>query len=188
VTAAATLAENGSPAKLVKVDATEQTAIAESYGVQGYPTIKFFKNGAVSEFNGGRTADEIVAWITKKSGPAAIPCATVEECTKLKADHPICAFGFFDATDTAAYIRFTEAADASEIIFVATTSAEVATEFKAELQDHGAIHVYTDFEEGLFVYESFEWDVNSINAFVGGNSLPLITEFSEEVRWSLLTL
>ena len=43
--AAATLAEKESPVKLVKVDATEHTEAAEKYGVQGYPTIKWFKEG-----------------------------------------------------------------------------------------------------------------------------------------------
>ena len=46
--AAATLAEQESPVKLVKVDATEHTEAAEKYGVQGYPTIKWFKEGALS--------------------------------------------------------------------------------------------------------------------------------------------
>lgn len=50
--AAGQLKEEGSPIKLGKVDATEQTELAQTYGVRGYPTIKFFKNGKESEFSG----------------------------------------------------------------------------------------------------------------------------------------
>ena len=39
--------------KLAKVDATEHKKIGEKYEVKGFPTLKFFKNGVVSEYNGG---------------------------------------------------------------------------------------------------------------------------------------
>ena len=40
-------------------------SLAQQYGVQGYPTIKFFPAGVKSspeDYNGGRTADDIVNW------------------------------------------------------------------------------------------------------------------------------
>lgn len=41
-----------SPAKLVKVDATIHSKVAERFHVQGYPTLKFFKKGQESDYNG----------------------------------------------------------------------------------------------------------------------------------------
>merc|ERR1712055_1217184 len=69
--AAGILAEKDSPIKLGKVDATEESSIAEKFEVRGYPTLKFFKNGKALEYGGGRTADTIVSWVEKKTGPAA---------------------------------------------------------------------------------------------------------------------
>jgi len=47
---------------LAALDATEASAIAEKYGVRGYPTIKYFPKGSnePEDYNGGRTAKEIV--------------------------------------------------------------------------------------------------------------------------------
>ena len=46
--------------KLGVVDATVHKQLAQQYGVQGFPTIKFFpagkKSGRVEDYNGGRTA------------------------------------------------------------------------------------------------------------------------------------
>lgn len=52
-TAATQLADEGSAIKLAKVDATEEGDLAGEFGVRGYPTIKFFKNGEASDYGGG---------------------------------------------------------------------------------------------------------------------------------------
>merc|ERR1711913_242925 len=49
--AAGALAEKDSPIKLGKVDATEESALAEKFEVRGYPTLKFFKNGKPEDWD-----------------------------------------------------------------------------------------------------------------------------------------
>merc|ERR1712020_685293 len=84
--AAGILAEKDSPIKLAKVDATEESTVAEKFEVRGYPTLKFFKNGKAMEYGGGRTADTIVSWVEKKTGPPAATLATEDEAKKSMDD------------------------------------------------------------------------------------------------------
>jgi hypothetical protein len=39
---------------LAKVDATVETDLAEKYGIQGFPTLKWFKKGQEFEYDGAR--------------------------------------------------------------------------------------------------------------------------------------
>lgn len=57
--------------KLGALDATAYPTKAQEYGVQGYPTIKFFPSGVKSRsdatnYEGGRTAGDIVTWALDK--------------------------------------------------------------------------------------------------------------------------
>lgn len=49
--------------KIAAFDATTDGAIADRFGVKGYPTIKYFPKGEVKnpeDYNGGRIAGDIV--------------------------------------------------------------------------------------------------------------------------------
>ena len=52
--ASVTLSELAPEVVLAQVDATEENALAEKYGVQGFPTMIWFHDGKESEYDGGR--------------------------------------------------------------------------------------------------------------------------------------
>ena len=55
--------------KLGALDATVHPGMAQRYGVQGYPTIKYFGPGSKSnaaDYDGGRTSSDIVQWALNK--------------------------------------------------------------------------------------------------------------------------
>lgn len=55
------------PVPLVKVDATNEKALASKYKVKGFPTLKWFTNGKARDYDGGRTKDKIVSWVKKQT-------------------------------------------------------------------------------------------------------------------------
>lgn len=93
--AAKQLAESGSEIKLANVDATIEQDLAQKYEVKGYPTIKFFSDGITFEYTGGRTQDDIVNWLKKKTGPPADELKSVDDLNKLKKDNEVVVIGVF---------------------------------------------------------------------------------------------
>lgn len=53
-----------------KFDADEHKDFSNKFGVRGYPTIKWFPAGSKEgeDYDGGRTAEELVSWINEKTG------------------------------------------------------------------------------------------------------------------------
>lgn len=60
---------------------------------------------------GGRTKDEIVQWVLKKSGPAAKVLASEEEFNSFIEGKPVAIVGYFENVESDAAKLFSELAD-----------------------------------------------------------------------------
>jgi len=177
VKAAKSLLEKESKIVLGKVDATEQKKIAESHDVRGYPTLKFFKSGKAMEYGGGRTADTIVSWLEKKTGPPATTLATEDEAKKFIEDNKVAVIGFFKDQDSAEAKNFLEVAGVmDDAKFGITSEAAVFTANKVEKD---GVVLFKAFDEGRNDYDGAT-DADELTKFINANSLPLVIEFNHD--------
>jgi protein disulfide isomerase len=146
--AASQLKEAGSEVKLAKVDATVQKEIAGKLGVQGYPTLFWFINGEKADYKGGRTADTIISWINKRTGPSVstgrVPEAAGQPVVVLKSK-----------SITAAFQAVAESLADEAVFHHVESDAEVVT-----LQHKGEEPIVASAE-----------DMKDIKAFVQNNAL-----------------
>merc|ERR1711934_739413 len=182
--AAGILAEKESKIVLAKLDATEEGAVAEKFEVRGYPTLKFFRNGKATEYGGGRTADTIVSWLEKKTGPPAATVSTVEEAAAFTAGKDVSIIGYFaDQTSEAATAYLAAASNLDDFQFAITSSAEVAAEHKLE---GDAVLLLKTFDDGKAVLTEGITE-EAIAAFVGSESLPLVVDFNQETAQKIFS-
>uniref|UniRef100_A0A3B4AFI5 Protein disulfide-isomerase n=1 Tax=Periophthalmus magnuspinnatus TaxID=409849 RepID=A0A3B4AFI5_9GOBI len=178
--AAGMLKAEGSEIRLGKVDATEETEMAQEYGVRGYPTIKFFKGGEKSspkEYSAGRQADDIVNWLKKRTGPAVAALDGVTGAESLIADNEVAVIGFFKDPKSADAQAFEKAAEAIDDIPFASTSDD-AVYSKFEVAKDGVV-LFKKFDEGRNTFDG-ELTKENLLAFVKANQLPLVIEFTEQ--------
>ena len=182
--AAGTLAEKDSPIVLGKLDATEEGSVAEKFEVRGYPTLKFFKGGKATEYGGGRTADTIVSWLEKKTGPPATTLATVEEATAFTTGKDVSVIGFFaDETTDAAKAFLAAASNMDDFQFAITSSPEVAAEHKVEGE---AVLLLKTFDDGRAVLSEGITE-EAVVLFVSSESLPLVVEFNQDTAQKIFS-
>ena len=175
VKAAEKLKADGSEIRLAKVDATEQKELASKYEVKGFPTLKWFVNQEPLEYNGGRTADEIVNWIKKKSGPPT-SAITAEELEKLTETEKFTVV-FFGAQDSDEFKAFEKEGLADDKfsyrhVFDDSVSAP-------EGLTRPGVAVYRNFDEPIVVHTG-DFSSKSLSEFVVTSSIPTLVEFSDE--------
>ena len=169
---------------LGKLDATEEGSVAEKFEVRGYPTLKFFKGGKPTEYGGGRTADTIVSWLEKKTGPPATTLATVEEATAFTTGKDVSVIGFFaDETTDAAKAFLAAASNMDDFQFAITSSPEVAAEHKVEGE---AVLLLKTFDDGRAVL-SEDITEEAVVLFVSSESLPLVVEFNQDTAQKIFS-
>ena len=83
------------------LDATAHGSIGQKYGVQGYPTIKYFAPGSTEpeDYNGGRTASDIVKFAEEKFSenlppPEVVQITGEKSVSKGCENHPLCVVAF----------------------------------------------------------------------------------------------
>ncbi|XP_037349695.1 protein disulfide-isomerase [Talpa occidentalis] len=178
--AAGKLKAEGSEIRLAKVDATEESELAQQYGVRGYPTIKFFKNGDTAspkEYTAGREADDIVNWLKKRTGPAASTLPDRAAAEALVESSEVAVIGFFKDMESDAAKQFLLAAEAvDDVPFGITASSDVFSKYQL---DKDGVVLFKKFDEGR---NNFEGDVTKekLLDFIKHNQLPLVIEFTEQ--------
>jgi len=172
---AATTLKSNADLKLVKIDATQEKALAEKYAVQGFPTLKFFSMGKAQEYGGGRDADGIVQWLKKKTGPSTVKLSDKASVDAFGKDHQAVLIGLFQDGD-AEYAEFEKAAAGLSIPVGYTADADLAQQYTP-----AKVVMIQKFDDHLAKYsgamtgpEMAEWAT--------ANSMPLVVQFTQETQ------
>jgi len=196
--------ETDGKARLAMIDATEEKELAQRYGVKGFPTLKLFKGGNTdkwTEYEGGRTEREIVAYMKKKTGSVARLVVDGDDFRRTlgaaagAGTGGVLVCGFFSDLDGAAAQLFFRAADdslVSDLEFVYSPDTSLA-ELHPALAKPGsdatqppvvgdAVVVFKDFDERQTwtTVQPAVVSVEELVRFVVAESTPRLLDFSPE--------
>ena len=78
---------------IAALDATENKEAAKKFDIKGFPTIKYFPKGSTDaqEYDGGRSADTIAAWVNDKIGTKKMVRGAKKIWRKKRKDSVVCA-------------------------------------------------------------------------------------------------
>lgn len=164
---------------LAKVDCTENQDLCQTYGVEGYPTLKVFRGSQnIQPYSGPRKAQAIVSYMTKQSLPSVSLLHSQDALEEFKTADKVVLVGFFDKDDKTSNATFSEVADElrDNFLFAATSDAALA---KAEGVKQPAIVLYKTFDEGKNTFEE-TFAKDTVVEFAKSASTPLIGEVGPE--------
>ncbi|CAG8686958.1 14269_t:CDS:2, partial [Acaulospora colombiana] len=163
--------------KIASVDCTTEAALCSENDIKGYPTLKVFKEGNASDYNGGRKADLIISYMKKQALPA-VSDVTVETLDAFKDSDNIVIIGFWNSKSQNEHDTFNIVAEKlrNDYLFGQTAQDEAAA--KAEVTAP-AVVLYKKFDELKDVLEG-TFDEEKLVEFIKTNSIPLLDEIGPE--------
>jgi len=162
---------------LAKVDADSATnkPLASRFEIQGFPTLKLFRNGKPTDYQGERSAEAIVSFLKRQVAPAVTTLSTTEDVDKFSKDDTIVLVGFFDNKDSDGYQKYKEIAEElrdKHMFGEVIGSPEIRKQF--DVASTPSVVLFKSFEEGRNVYTSNHF--NDFKDFIAKYSLPLLNE------------
>jgi protein disulfide-isomerase A1 len=158
-----------------KVDATIEEKLGQRFQIQGFPTIKLFRNGQPTEYNGGRSAKDFVSFIKKQQGPAVKNIASAADVAGIKpgekADAVLVAYAKKGSDVEKFYSKF---ADQYRDDFTFYHSENTAEDEKDD-----TIVMYKGFDNKRDVYDGAHEDAE-FRKWAKGNSFRLVDEIGPE--------
>ncbi|CAJ0927683.1 unnamed protein product, partial [Mesorhabditis belari] len=167
--AATKLKANDPPIALIKVDCTIDKETCDKFGVQGFPTLKIFRNGEVSQdYDGPREADGIIKYMRGQSGPSARELTSQADFDKFLSQDDNAVIGFFEG-ESKLKDSFLKVADTERDRFrFGYTSVKAVLE-KAGFTDDIVVYppkkLQNKFEPNEFKYDG-NYDTDKIKNFL----------------------
>ncbi|XP_002740183.1 protein disulfide-isomerase A3-like [Saccoglossus kowalevskii] len=161
---------------LAKVDCTAEKDTCSRYGVSGYPTLKVFRDGEASDYNGPRSADGIIDYMKKQAGPTSREAKTVEDIDKLLSGKDLLVVGCFtdDSDAKKEFLKFA-GSERDNYKFVHTGEQAVLDRLGTENGDiviFRPTHLQSKFEDSKIKFDGTVKSGN-LKKFVKENSLGL---------------
>jgi len=190
--AAKQLKDNNIP--LASVDCTTEKDLCSEYGVQGFPTLKIFRSSAPSpsEYQGGRTTNDIVKFMKKQTEPAYIVIQDAEFLSKVLSEHDEGSFllGVFNDVSSAEAQEFIATANAlrNDHSFAIVTDASLATQVRPAGVTAPAVILVKKPESAATdavpahetVVYSGPFESGALSTFINVGSFPLVGEIGPE--------
>ncbi|CBQ71186.1 probable proteine disulfate isomerase [Sporisorium reilianum SRZ2] len=164
--------------KLAKVDCTEENALCAEHNIEGFPTLKVFRQGSASEYNGNRKADGIVSYMKKQALPA-LSTVTADNFAEFKSKDRVVAIAYLDASDDTNLAAVNAVANSlrDNYLFGVVTDASVTKQAGVSAP---AFVVYRQFDEPEVKLDSKSLTEEHITNFLKAESIPLIDELNAE--------
>ncbi|KAA1466410.1 protein disulfide isomerase [Dentipellis sp. KUC8613] len=176
--AATTLKEKN--IKLAKVNCVDEANLCQEHGVQGYPTLKVFRNGEPTDYTGPRKADGIVSYMVKQSLPA-VSEVTVANHDEFKTADKIVAVAYLASSTQAPAAAFSAAANKhrDDYLFGLTTDEAAIS---AAGVTPPAIVLYRAFDEPstVYPYPVPSASLEDLEQWIQELSIPILDEVNAE--------
>ena len=164
---------------IAELDATIHKDIADSQNIKGFPTIKLFFQGRSIDYDGERTADDVISFIDKKTGPPStelLSAKDMEEFKNLTGLKSLLVNNDPDALDV--YMKI--AGENENYKFYHADLKLIKDSFEGAVTKKTKVLIFTDFNKDVVTYTDTMTE-KGFRDFLSVEMLPLINNVTQTV-------
>lgn len=161
------------PIYIAKIDATVNRESTLKYHIRGFPTLKFFREGQESDYDGGRTKEDIIDFLNERSGPVCVTFNAVSELKRAIDNSEISIVGYFEDTESSEFTHFYNLmATLEKVTAICITNSDISDEMKVTVP---SIVLYKSLHDSI----TFTGQAEDLKKWILLNLLPSVIPFSQ---------
>ncbi|KAI9188742.1 protein disulfide-isomerase precursor [Blastocladiella emersonii ATCC 22665] len=164
--------------KLAKVDCTAHADVCNKFDVQGYPTMKVFRNGEPANYAGGRKEDNIVTYMRKQALPSLSVLAAKDIPAFAKKDKVVI-IAHVASKDAPEYEVVAKLANQMRDDYVFGISTDKAAAAELGVKAAPALVMYRSFDEPTAEFKGV-FDADELTAFIKREAVPTMDEVAPD--------
>ncbi|XP_060696956.1 protein disulfide-isomerase A2-like [Hemiscyllium ocellatum] len=182
--AAGQLKNESSELKLAKVDVIKEKELGSEFGINSYPTLKFFKDSdrkSPIDYTGKRNAKGIISWLKRRIGSSYTVLDSLSEVEKHIGSAEIVIVGFFKDLESDDVKTLSETAnDMVEIPFAITNDPETLENYGISKNTITLFKKFDDQRADFEIEAETGLTKEDLSKFIRVNEMHLVTEFTKE--------
>lgn len=155
--------------RIVRIDATVYTDVANNYDVRGYPTIKFIRGLQVYSYDNERSKSAVIEFLRRVNGPALRWIPSIGRFNEIRREHDV--FFLYLTTnhdeDDRLFVQYKENVNrfVSQTYFYATNISIIQQTYFSKYPSDGKAQIFAIKSEGFYLYKPEEYG-NSLEEFI----------------------
>ncbi|XP_072416384.1 protein disulfide-isomerase A2-like [Chiloscyllium punctatum] len=182
--AAGQLKNESSELKLAKVDVIKEKELGSEFGINSYPTLKFFKDSdrkTPIDYTGKRNAKGIISWLKRRIGSSYTFLDSISEVEKYIGSAEVVIVGFFKDLESDDVKTLSETAnDMVEIPFAITNDPETLESYGISKNTITLFKKFDDQRTDFEIEAETGLTKEDLSKFIRVNEMHLVTEFTKE--------
>lgn len=167
--------ENNEPLKVARIDGPANRKTLKNFDIDGFPTVKLYKKGEFIDYDGPRSAMEIIYWARKKVSPPVKVVKSLEDLGKIAKEVDALVVYFGDNSLPAFQIFNSIAEKLEEVFFVHVAAPDISE----HVVDYSIV-IIKHFDEKKNVYEG-ALNEEELKAFIEVNTVPIVSNFDDKI-------
>jgi thioredoxin domain-containing protein 10 len=156
--------------RIVRIDATVYTDVANRYDVRGYPTIKFIRGAQIFSYENERSKPAVLEFLRRVNGPALRWIPSIGKFNEIRREHEV--FFFFvttnyDDENDSLFNQYKDLVNRylSQTYFYATNASIIQQTYFSKYKTDAKSQIFAIKNEGFYFYKPEDYN-NNLEQFI----------------------